>query len=186
MFLRNYTTISHVLCKLLWLFWKHFWDGWDFWKKRISRFLELKEIYRLIFIYREEFLDRFWELYVSAYFEILIKLCSVYDMISIWEFSYLILCTVTYRWELDPCNKDSHPSHPSHPSRPSRVPVMMNIFFELSRANYLVVLDFISMLELLLLGIQVNILWGLLKAILRIPGKGILSDRYVTARCMAW
>ena len=107
-------------------------------------------------------------------------------MISIWEFSYLILCTVTYRWELDPCNKDSHPSHPSHPSRPSRVPVMMNIFFELSRANYLVVLDFISMLELLLLGIQVNILWGLLKAILRIPGKGILSDRYVTARCMAW
>ena len=63
-------------------------------EKDFLYFLELKEIYRHFF---EEFLDRFWELCILAYFEILIKLCSIYDMISIWEFSYLILCTVTYR-----------------------------------------------------------------------------------------
>ena len=126
-FLRNCTTISHILCKILWLLWKTLlrWSGF-LKKKDFLYFLELKEIYRHFF---EEFLDRFWELCILAYFEILIKLCSIYDMISIWEFSYLILCTVTYRWELDPCIKDSHPSHPSHPFLPPREPVMINIFF---------------------------------------------------------
>lgn len=49
-------------------------------EKDFLYFLELKEIYRHFF---EEFLDRFWELCILAYFEILIKLCSIYDMISI-------------------------------------------------------------------------------------------------------
>ena len=121
-----HNNISHFMQNFVIILKKHCWDGRDFWRKRFFRFLELKEIYRHFF---EEFLDRFWELCILAYFEILIKLCSIYDMISIWEFSYLILCTVTYRWELDPCNKDSHPSHPSHPFLPPREPVMINIFF---------------------------------------------------------
>ena len=49
-------------------------------EKDFLYFLELKEIYRHFF---EEFLDRFWELCILAYFEILIKLCSICDMISI-------------------------------------------------------------------------------------------------------